>query len=496
MNAISLLISLELDTTDFTSLSKEALIRIEKQMQMERKLNPEIPTGLVAQVLQMISLYPKELSFLLSHAYFRDLFAGTFNTISKPKHQVEDASMRQFLSQFFENELLDYINQMMVQERFFSLTVLMKHHNWLPETVLFELEKKLSIKIDFATYQIHEKGSKDAKQIDFVRKKDFYDLLTAFSSPEIDQKITMLLNITVDKYNVNTANNTLRNTLIAMTNYVAYDDTLQRVLDENKRNLRSWSSSISSEKKSGTSKGQIIMFIWIAFILIRFIVYLASSSSSKTPEMRIQENNELMEMNKVFYDNYQKNIQRNKYEFLQYLVMYDSVKQETIVHNDSLFTRNQVFTSGYSQPSIEGSSLENNIKIHNRTSYDIIILKNLYIPNKQNMPKENALIKAGDSVEIEDFPIDIASLQFYIGKKLASFESKNHKDFFQAYTQKPEWRFLEIYPYSQTTISQMFMTLGDLNFKEVKGKIVLEGKNLQKIDLDSKITRIDEFVFE
>ena len=182
--------------------------------------------------------------------------------------------------------------------------------------------------------------------------------------------------------------------------------------------------------------------------------------------------------------------------FRSYLVMYDSVKQETIVHNDSLFTRNQVFTSGYSQPSIEGSSLENNIKIHNRTSYDIIILKNLYIPNKQNMPKENALIKAGDSVEIEDFPIDIASLQFYIGKKLASFESKNHKDFFQAYTQKPEWRFLEIYPYSQTTISQMFMTLGDLNFKEVKGKIVLEGKNLQKIDLDSKITRIDEFVFE
>jgi hypothetical protein len=498
MNAISLLISLELDTTDFSTLSKDALIRIEKQMQLERKLNPDIPTGLVAQTLQMIINHPQELHFFLSHGYFRDLFAGTFNTVSKPKQNVSDSELRYFLTQFFEQELLEYAQQMLIQERFFTLTVLMKYKEWLPETVIFEIEKKLSIKIDFATYQIHEKGSQHFDNINYIRKKDFYDLLSKLSSLEMDQKVTMLLNITVDKYNPNTANSVLRITLLAMTNYVAYDDTLQNVLNDNRRRLGGWttSSTSSSDNPKSIGLGKIILYIWLAFILVRFIVFIASSSNSKSPEIRMQENKELNELNKVFYDQYQKKIQNNKYQFMQYLVMYDSVKPKSIVYNDSLRSRMQVFTSAFSQPNTRGSDLELDIEISNQTSYDIIILMNLYIPNRQNMPKENALIKAGDVVKIKEFPINIFAVQFYIGKKLASFESKNQHDYFQAYTQKPEWRFLELYPHSQTTISQMFYIQGSLNFTEKEGKIILNGKGLQKIDVNNKYQKIESFVFE
>lgn len=497
MNAISLLISLNLDTTDFSSLPKEASIRIEKQLQMERKINPEIPTGLVSQTLQMISNHPQELHFFLSHGYFRDLFAGTFNTVSKPKQIVSDSELRYFLTQFFEQELLEYAQQMLIQERFFTLTVLMKYKEWLPETVIFEIEKKLSIKIDFAAYQIHEKGSKNFDNILYIRKKDFYDLLSTITSLEIDQKVTLLLNITVDKYNPDTSNSLLRTTLLAMTNYVAYDETLQNVLNDNRRNLGGWnrSSSFSSEKKS-TGTGKIIMFVWLAFILVRFIIFLASTSNEPTPEIRMKENLELNEMNKVFYDQYQKKIQNNKYDFMRYLVMYDSVNPKTIVYNDSLKSRMQVFTSAFSQPNTRGSDLELDIKISNKTSYDIIMLTNLYIPNQQNMPKENALIKSGDVVKLEEFPINIFTVQFYIGKKLASFESKNQRDYFQAYTQKPEWRFLELYPNSQTTISQMFNIQGDIKFIEKDGKVVLQGEGIQKVDVNSGYEKINEFVFE
>jgi len=181
---------------------------------------------------------------------------------------------------------------------------------------------------------------------------------------------------------------------------------------------------------------------------------------------------------------------------LHYLVLYDSVQPETIVYNDSLRSRMQVFTSGYSQPNDRGSDLELDIEISNKTSYDIILLTNLYIPNRQNMPKENALIKAGDVVKIEEFPINIFTVQFYIGKKLASFESKNQHDYFQAYTQKPEWRFLELYPHSQTTISQMFNIQGDIKLIEKDGKVVLQGEGIQKVDVNSGYEKINEFVFE
>lgn len=496
MNAISLLISLELDTTDFSNLPKEALIRIEKQMQLERKLNSDIPTGLVAQTLQMITNHPQELHFFLSHGYFRDLFAGTFNTVSKPKQNVSDSELRYFLTEYFEQELLEYAQQMLIQERFFTLTILMKYKDWLPETVVFEIEKKLSVKIDFATYQIHEKGSKNFDSIEYIKKKDFYDLLTAFSSLEIDQKVTTLLNITVDKYNPDTSNSVLRITLLAMTNYVAYDDTLQNVLNDNRRRLGGWSTSSSKSNQKSTGLGKIILYVWLAFILVRFIVFIASSSNSKSPEIRMQENKELNEMNKVFYDQYQKKIQNNKYQFMQYLVMYDSVNPKSIVYNDSLRSRMQVFTSGFSQPNTRGSDLELDIEISNKTSYDIIMLTNLYIPNQQNMPKENALIKAGDVVKLEEFPINIFTVQFYIGKKLASFESKNQRDYFQAYTQKPEWRFLELYPHSQTTISQMFNIQGNIKLIEKDGKVVLQGEGIQKVDVNSGYEKINEFVFE
>jgi hypothetical protein len=110
--------------------------------------------------------------------------------------------------------------------------------------------------------------------------------------------------------------------------------------------------------------------------------------------------------------------------------------------------------------------------------------------------KENALIKAGDVVKIEEFPINIFTVQFYIGKKLASFESKNQHDYFQAYTQKPEWRFLELYPHSQTTISQMFNIQGDIKLIEKDGKVVLQGEGIQKVDVNSGYEKINEFVFE
>ncbi|RZJ48866.1 MAG: hypothetical protein EOO44_19400 [Flavobacterium sp.] len=280
MNIIELFEELKIDKNNILLASPEDIIRIEKQINVEKRINPDIDVNVANNLILALKDYRQELYFIASNRILYTLFSKkNYSRHHFPPLQREyDAEkIQSFINQFLNDDLVLYFDQNLSQNKFDMINDIFDFKNCFPEDALFQLNKKLNIKLDSVLVNLSQNNSENNSAISYVEYRSFYVLLSYFSSIEMDDKIRSLVNIVSERYNANKLSDFYTTCISSMQGYVAFDPGLTSILVRNREAAVSNSIERSSSGSSSGMSGKSIFFIVIAVLKVLFLFAKCSS---------------------------------------------------------------------------------------------------------------------------------------------------------------------------------------------------------------------------
>ncbi|KAF2510159.1 hypothetical protein EYY60_11655 [Flavobacterium zhairuonense] len=271
MNIIELFEELKIDKNNVLLFSPEDIIRTEKQVNVEKRINPDIDVNVANNLILALKEYRQELYFIVSNRVLYNLFSKknySRNNFPAPQREYDAEKIQSFIYQFLNDDLVLFFDQNLSQNKFDYISDIFDFKDCFPEDALFQLNKKLSGKVDSILVNLNQSLSPNMLAIPYVEYRSFYVLLSYFSSIEIDNKIRSLVNIVSARYNANKQSDFYSTCISAMQGYVAYDPDLTRILVGNREAVLANTSDRSSSSSSDGISGKTIFFIILAALKI------------------------------------------------------------------------------------------------------------------------------------------------------------------------------------------------------------------------------------
>nr|WP_315200473.1 hypothetical protein [uncultured Flavobacterium sp.] len=270
MNIIELFEELKIEKGNILLFSPEDIIRIEKQINVEKRINPDIDVNVANNLVLILKEYRQELYFVVSNRILYNLFSKknySRHNFPSPQREYTAENIQAFINKFLNDDLVLFFDQNLSQNKFDAISDLFDFKDCFPEDALFQLNKKLNGKIDFILINLSQNNHSSKSAILYVQYRNFYVLLSYFSSIEMDEKIRSLVNIVSNRYNANKLSDFFMTCISAMAGYVAYDPDLTDVLVRNREAVFANSTDRESSSSSGWS-ARTIFFIVIAVIKV------------------------------------------------------------------------------------------------------------------------------------------------------------------------------------------------------------------------------------
>jgi len=279
MNIIELFEELKIEKSNILLFSAEDIIRIEKQVNVEKKINPDIDVNVANNLVLALKEYRTALYFVVSNRILFNLFAKknySRNSFPAPQREYDASSIQAFISQFLNDDLVLFFDQNLSQNKFDAISDIFDFKSCFPEEALFQLNKKLIGKIDFILVNLHHGNSSNMQAISYVEYRSFYALLSCFSSIEMDDKMRSLVNIVSSRYNANKLSDFFMTCISAMAGYVAFDPSLTEILVGNREAVF---SNINSREPSGSSGWSARTIIFVVIAVVKILALFAKCSS-------------------------------------------------------------------------------------------------------------------------------------------------------------------------------------------------------------------------
>lgn len=278
MNIIELFEELKIDKNNILSYSSDDIIRVEKQVNVEKRINPDIDSNVANNLILALKEYREELYFIVSSRILYSLFSKTNYSRHhfSPLQDYDAEKIQSFISQFLNDDLVLFFDQNLSQNKFDFINDIFDFKDCFPEDALFQLNKKLSGKLDAILVNLNQ-NSPNAEVIPYVGYRSFYVLLSYFSSIEMDSKMRSLVNIVSERYNANKQSDFYTTCISSMSGYVAYDPNLTAILVGNREAVYSNSIDRGASSSSGGMSGKSIFFIILAVIKILLLFSKCSS---------------------------------------------------------------------------------------------------------------------------------------------------------------------------------------------------------------------------
>ncbi|MBF4519525.1 hypothetical protein IRZ71_24565 [Flavobacterium sp. ANB] len=280
MNIIELFEELKIDKNNILLFSPEDIIRVEKQVNVEKRINPDIDVNVANNLILALKEYREELYFIASNRILYSLFSKknySRHNFPSPQREYDSEKIQSFINQFLNDDLVLFFDQHLSQNKFDFINDIFDYKDCFPEDALFQLNKKLNGKLDAILVNLSQNNSENNAAIAYVEYRSFFVLLSYFSSIEIDNKIRSLVNIVSVRYNANKLSDFYMGCISAMQGYVAYDPSLTDILVRNREAVVSNSIDRDSSGDSSGMSGKTIFFIVLA--LIKVVALFAKCSS-------------------------------------------------------------------------------------------------------------------------------------------------------------------------------------------------------------------------
>lgn len=436
MNIIELFENLNIDKSSLLQITPEEIIRIEKHVNVEKKINPDIDVNVANNLIEALKKYPKEFQFIANNRVLYNFFSKkNYYRDSFPSQNIEvdNEKVKTFIENYLHDDLVGFFDKKSIENKFEEMNDLLVYKEYFPEELLYKVSKRAEGKLDFVL-AILTANEQNYFPILFAKQASFYTFLSHFSSTEIDDKVHYLLNEIVDIYNVTKTSEFASSIMISMANYHSFDEELMDTIASNKRIVQNNIDGRESKSSSGSGFSWRIFGI-ILFILIKITIFSnrCSSSSSSNYDINNSEN-----MNTIM-NSINERYASEKNNFFLYLTDFKTINIDSIKKIDTLKTGDKVFKSMFSSKLEEQIPDSLKINIKNKSDFDIVVLiSNKVNPNASfKQPRYSVFLKKKESIDVSknDF------FNFYVGNELASFLTKDTEII--KYGTEHEYRFIK-----------------------------------------------------
>lgn len=480
MNIIELFEKLGLNNDKVVQFSQEEIIRIEKQVNVEKKINPDVDVNVAENLIDALKKYPQEFNFIVNNRYLYNFFAKTDyykDKFSKEEIYIVEDAVKRFISNYLEEDLTLFFDKNIMLNQYNKVNDLLTYKKYFPEDLLHNLEKKANVKLEYALRTL-ENGRSGYSSILYIKNANFYEFLSHFASLEMDQNINVLLGYIVDIYNIDKKSEFAGSTMIAMNNFNAFDEELIDVLSKN--------SKIVRDNKSGSNVGGS-GFSWRTFGIILFVLiklaFFTNTCSSNSSSNTIDTFN-YNRANESIINKQRINL------FLNYLVVSKVNDSAKIDLNTTIKTGENPFENIF----VKNRGLkkfDKNVNLKNESDYDLILIIKSFLNGKEGYPEEAIFIKKGESTTIESS----GSYHFYFGNELAKFltldkdSNTNYNGIFK------ENRFLKQPANNLNILEKEFLIQKDVIVTQKGSRIIIKSPFLYCSN-DSIKTSVDEYEFK
>jgi hypothetical protein len=277
MNIIELFEAAGIYKENATEFILEDSNKVSKYLDLQKEQNPNIDTTAATRLIEALQNYPNELWFIAYNRILYNFFAKTNHTrsrfISDRIVKVSHQEIHTFVEKFLIEDLDSYFEQKISQNKFEEIDDFLVVKEYLPQQSLDKLEAKITEKFDFIFNTLDQNPMEiEAIRINFIKYRSFYDFLSHFKSPKIDEKIKMLLSkfSSLSNFVIQTEfNNPMR---MVMANYKTEDHDLANLLKNNKEETIARTQKFSPSSSSALTTGGTIAIVLIVIRLILLMV--------------------------------------------------------------------------------------------------------------------------------------------------------------------------------------------------------------------------------
>lgn len=273
MNIIELFENANVKNTTSTYTSDDN-VKVRQQFDIEKNQNPSIDSNVASNLILAMTNHTNELNFIANNRILYNFFSK--RNLSRDKFNPSGISansenVKSFINEFLSKDLTTFFDEKMEQNKFDELDDLLQEKANLPQNVLDKLNLKITEKFDKVISLLNDFDSNNFTQINFLKHRSFYDLLTHFKSQENDEKIkSILIKMRTSSHFVGSQdfNDAM---MLSMANYKPVDNDLTTTLKNNKDEAFNRNLKTSSSGGSAMSIGTVII---IGIIVIRLILVM------------------------------------------------------------------------------------------------------------------------------------------------------------------------------------------------------------------------------
>lgn len=482
MNIIELFESLHIAKSSLLQFTPEEIIRIEKQVNVEKKINPDIDVNVANNLIEALKYFPTEFQFIANLRVLYNFFSKkNFLRDAFPEQNIEvnGDKVKLFIEKYFQDDLITFFDKKIIENKYEEMNELLVYKDYFPEELLYKVGKRAEGKVDFVLSSLH---SKDVNYFPllFIKQVHFFNFLSHFVSSELDNKVNQLLNVIVDIYNVTKRSEFAEAIMISMSNYHSFDEELMDTIASNKQVVL---NNISGRE----DKSEKSSFSWKTFLVIIVILFkiaiVSNKCSSNDDEStydnynngnyeNIYDTTQVQEF-KPELDRYYVESQAKIDTFKLFLTDYDKTEINNLTYNDSIKTGQNPFTNVYKNQFV--STSYNYMMFTNKTNYDIVLMENTVAYDTVNVAKQAYFIKSKQFFKLDLTSDYKRSFNFYVGKKLASFHNTKEKLYIHG-NSIVEPRFTVLANGAKELLKEDYTFKGDVVIVEKNGKIIIESE--------------------
>lgn len=433
-NRLSFFKSLEsigIKRKDLQQISGQNLIRIEKKLISERKLNNTVSKNETEQILLILKDYQTEIRAI---SYYECLYSILTNRTPAYMDSLrfhtndEVLRIRALLSGHFKEDLLIYIATNFKENKWNNLRILLQFRIFLSEEIIQQLIIRMQSKLDESLAVLNQMPAHKVlrQNVGYLRKKEIYLLMNEIHLTHFTPYIKLFLDFFLyhKKYTAGTP---------------FFDYFLSSMLTYNIADQRMQQRIVGAMLKQG---GQV-RFVYFAYGLIAVVLICFYLAIPKRTNYFKQRTNFWADKDSNGRDQYANSVHYLSAQQDLEMLNFVEARLNPVQHTSSQSIP-QVFIEKYGNPfriALFGypSEIKNPVKqlvIKNLTENECVVLayyhrfynrqKKIYEPKNPNkLAKIYALyIPKNDSIQID---LEVAVLRFYMGKKLWGFN--NYREF-------------------------------------------------------------------
>ena len=446
MNLLAFFETLEIDRSSLKNLDENGLIRIEKQVHLQRKLDPDIDMNLANAMVSALRNDGRAFRFVLENRRLFNFFTSKIHPVNKfdpQSAEAETEEIQAFIDKYLRDDLMLAIDKLLIANQYEDLDDILEEKDYFPEDAQFAINRKLQAKVDFAIGKYYEKKYQN---IHFLKFRTFYNCLSHFSSVDTDKKIRSLLSVTADDYNAGKNKDFSSSVMIAMSHYKTEDEDLEKVLISNYAIM----TAPDKTGKSWNMNWRVLFFV--VFFLIKIMVIGSKcSNDDNTSTYNNISNEQLYDFVKTRAEM----LEVNNENFRDYLTAFDSSSMSELKIVDTLKSGQNPFRLGTNL--VAKTTSDKMLKFSNDTPFDVIL-----VPYAVSVMGKSYYIKKGESVSIlASTPDNKLEFRIYSGSDPAYFKTASDVNWLKN-EESPEIRFRTLAVNSAVVFERAFSIAEDV----------------------------------